>query len=62
MDVVGSVLAKHMFGILKQGQAFDDNAYTGDLDALSAERWLAECGGAHWLAADVERPVSSTPA
>ncbi len=42
VHAVGSVLAKHMFGILKEGHAFDDKAYTSDLDALSAERWLAE--------------------
>ena len=42
IHALGSVMAKHMFGIMKEGQAFDDAAYTRDLDALSAERWLAE--------------------
>jgi len=42
IHALGSVMAKHMFGIMKEGQSFDDTAYTRDLDALSAERWLAE--------------------
>jgi hypothetical protein len=42
IHAVGSVLAKHMFGVLKNKQPFDDKAYAADLDALSAERWLAE--------------------
>jgi hypothetical protein len=42
IHAVGSVMAKHMFGIVKQGHSFDESAYAVDLDALSAERWLAE--------------------
>jgi len=42
IHAVGSVMAKHMFDIMKHGQSFDERAYGADLDALSAERWLAE--------------------
>jgi hypothetical protein len=42
VHALGSVMAKHMFGIMKHQQAFDEEAYAADLDALSAERWLAE--------------------
>ena len=42
IHALGSVMANHMFGIMKQGRPFDENAYATDLDALSAKRWLAE--------------------
>jgi hypothetical protein len=42
VHAVGSVMAKHMFDIMKHGQSFDEKAYATDLDALSAERWRAE--------------------
>jgi len=42
VHAVGSVMAKHMFDIMKHGQTFDEKAYATDLDALSAERWRAE--------------------
>jgi hypothetical protein len=42
VHAVGSVMAKHMFGIMKHQQPFDEQAYAADLDALAAERWLAE--------------------
>jgi hypothetical protein len=42
VHAVGSVMAKHIFGIMKEGESFDETAYATDLDALSAERWLAE--------------------
>jgi Domain of unknown function (DUF1841) len=42
IHALGSVMTKHMFGIMKEGQAFDESAYGADLDDLSAERWLAE--------------------
>jgi hypothetical protein len=42
VHALGSVMAKHLFGIMKHQQAFDEKAYAADLDALSAERWLAE--------------------
>jgi hypothetical protein len=42
IHAVGSVMAKHIFGIVKQGHAFDEAAYAADLGELSAKRWLAE--------------------
>jgi hypothetical protein len=42
VHAVGSVVAKHMFGIMKHHRAFDEDAYASDLDALAAEQWLAE--------------------
>jgi hypothetical protein len=42
VHAVGSVLVKHLFGIMKHGQRFDDEAYASDLDALTAEQWRAE--------------------
>ena len=42
IHAVGSVMAKHIFDIMKHHQHFDEKAYASDLDALSAERWLAE--------------------
>ncbi len=42
IHAVGSVMAKHMFAIMKHGQSFDEDAYASDLDALSAARWRAE--------------------
>jgi hypothetical protein len=42
IHAVGSVMARHMFDIVKHGQSFDEAAYAKDLDALSAEQWRAE--------------------
>jgi hypothetical protein len=42
IHAIGSVLAKYMFDVMKHQQPFDDKAYGRELDALSAERWLAE--------------------
>jgi hypothetical protein len=42
VHAVGSVMARHIFDIVKQGQSFDEAAYAKDLDALSAEQWRAE--------------------
>jgi hypothetical protein len=42
IHAVGSVMAKHIFGIVKQRHSFDEAAYAADLGELSAKRWLAE--------------------
>jgi len=42
VHALGSVLAKHMYAVMKDRQPLDDKAYDADLDALSAERWIAE--------------------
>jgi len=42
IHAVGSVMAKHIFGIVKQGHSFDETAYAADLGKLSAKQWLAE--------------------
>jgi hypothetical protein len=42
VHAVGSVLASHMFRVMKHKQSFEEKAYAADLDALSAERWRAE--------------------
>ena len=42
IHAVGSVLAKHMYAVMKNREPFDEKAYDADLDALSAERWLTE--------------------
>jgi hypothetical protein len=42
IHAVGSVLATHMYRVMKDKTPFDDKAYDADLDALSAERWRAE--------------------
>jgi hypothetical protein len=42
IHAVGSVMAKHMFAIVQEGQSFDEAAYAADLGELSAKRWLAE--------------------
>jgi hypothetical protein len=45
IHAVGSVMARHIFDILKHGQSFNEEAYAKDLDALSAEQWRAESEG-----------------
>jgi len=42
IHAVGSVMARHMFDIVKHGQSFDEAAYARDLDGLSAVQWRAE--------------------
>jgi hypothetical protein len=42
IHALGSVLAKHMYAVMKDMEPFDDKAYDADLDALSAESWLSE--------------------
>lgn len=42
IHALGSVLAKHIYRVMKEQTPFEDAAYDADLDALSAERWLAE--------------------
>jgi len=42
VHAVGSVFAKHLLAVMKHQRPFDDRAYAVDLDALSAERWIAE--------------------
>jgi hypothetical protein len=42
VHALGSVLATHMFEVMKHQRQFDEKAFSADLDALSAERWLSQ--------------------
>lgn len=41
IHAIGSVLTHHLYGVLKEQREFDAARYEADLEALTAEAWLA---------------------